>query len=115
MVSVSPSHRDECNDRGRRDAHGGREREDGNDPEELLYVPIRSAQSIRRPLPMPTPNLKEMIKSVKIGAPKLRPQERQSPMPFATILPFSFMTKEETEAFFAAIPADKIRIASSST
>jgi integrase len=30
-------------------------------------------------------------------------------MPFAPTLPFSFMTKEETEAFFAAIPPAKIR------
>jgi len=50
-----------------------------------------------------------MQKSVKIGGPKTHPPERQSPMPFAPTLPFSFMTKEETEAFFAAIPAGKIR------
>lgn len=30
-------------------------------------------------------------------------------MPFAPKLPFSFMTKEETEAFFAAIPHEKVR------
>jgi len=30
-------------------------------------------------------------------------------MPFAPALPFDFMTKEETEAFFAVIPAEKIR------
>jgi site-specific recombinase XerD len=46
--------------------------------------------------------------SVMIGAPKNH-GERQSAMPFAPTLPFSFMTKEETDAFFAAIPAEKIR------
>lgn len=30
-------------------------------------------------------------------------------MPFAPTLPFSFMTKEETEAFFSVIPREKIR------
>jgi integrase/recombinase XerD len=45
--------------------------------------------------------------NVMIGAPKNH-GEHQSAMPFAPTLPFSFMTKEETEAF-AAIPPAKIR------
>jgi len=46
--------------------------------------------------------------NVMIGAPE-KHHEQPSPMPFAPNLPFSFMTKEETEAFFAAIPIEKLR------
>jgi integrase len=46
--------------------------------------------------------------SVKIGAPNNH-GEHQSAMPFAPTLPFSFMTREETNAFLAAIPEEKLR------
>ncbi len=77
---------------------------------ELLYEAAGSAQSMDMLTPVLILNLMVMLKKRKDG----RSQEAlkgkyQSPMPFVPTLPFSFMTKEETEAFFAAIPVGKVR------